>query len=64
MTSLLSKDYLYSGIEQICSEMVELGLTIDMGTAVHWARYLLKIERGGGDITQALQKTYPLDWNS
>ena len=49
MTSLLSEDYLYSGIEQICSEMVELSLTIDMGTAVHSACCLRKIEIGGGD---------------
>ncbi|CAH1446390.1 unnamed protein product [Lactuca virosa] len=69
MTSLLSRasvaeDYIYSGVQHICAEMVESGLTVDMGTAVHWARCLRKIERGGGDITEALQKTFPPDWNS
>lgn len=69
MTSLLSRasiaeDYINSGIQQICTEMVESGLTVDMGTAVHWAKCLRKIERGGGDITESLQKTFPPDWNS
>ncbi|KAD6796702.1 hypothetical protein E3N88_07598 [Mikania micrantha] len=69
MTSLLARasiaeDYIYSGIQQICVEMIEAGLTVDMGTAVHWARCLHKIERCGGDLTEALQKTFPPDWNS
>ncbi|KAF5780056.1 putative tetratricopeptide-like helical domain superfamily [Helianthus annuus] len=69
MTSLLSRasvaeDYIYSSIQQICAEMIDAGLTVDMGTAVHWARCLRKIERCGGDLTEALQKTFPPDWNS
>lgn len=69
MTSLLSRatiaeDYIYSGILNLCEEMVENGLTVDMGTAVHWSKCLRKIERSGGGITEALQKTFPPDWNS
>ncbi|XP_043694575.1 pentatricopeptide repeat-containing protein At5g04810, chloroplastic-like isoform X2 [Telopea speciosissima] len=69
MTSFLSRanvaeEYIYSGILGICREMVNLGLTVDMGTAVHWSRCLRKIERSGGDLTEALQKTFPPAWNS
>lgn len=69
MTSLLSRatvaeDYVYTGILHLCGEMVEAGMTVDMGTAVHWSRRLRKIERTGGGITEALQKTFPPDWNS
>lgn len=69
MTSLLSRatvaeDYIYTGILHLCEEMVECGLTVDMGTAVHWSKCLCKIERSGGTITEALQKTFPPDWNS
>lgn len=69
MTSLLSRatvaeDYIYSGILSLCGEMVQSGLTVDMGTAVHWSKCLRKIERTGGEITEALQKTFPPDWNS
>ncbi|GAB4836228.1 hypothetical protein Ancab_001143 [Ancistrocladus abbreviatus] len=44
--------------------MTESGLTVDMGTAVHWSRCLRMIERAGGELTEALQKTFPPDWNS
>lgn len=69
MTALLSRatvagDYAYSGIVPICREMIEAELTVDMGTAVHWSKCLRKIERTGGELTQALQKTFPPDWNS
>lgn len=69
MTSLLSRatvaeDYIYTGILTLCEEMVGRGLVVDMGTAVHWSRCLRKIERSGGGITEALQKTFPPDWNS
>lgn len=69
MTSLLSRAtvaeaYIYSGLLSICKEMIESGLTVDMGTAVHWSRSLCKIERTGGELTEALQKTFPPDWNS
>lgn len=69
MTSLLSRatiaeEYIYSGILSICREMIESSLTVDMGTAVHWSRCLRKIERTGGELTEALQKTFPPDWNS
>ena len=69
MTSLLSRasvaeEYIYSGVMGICREMIECGLTVDMGTAVHWSRCLRKIERTGGELTEALQKTFPPDWNS
>ncbi|XP_057978869.1 pentatricopeptide repeat-containing protein At5g04810, chloroplastic isoform X2 [Malania oleifera] len=69
MTSLLSRatlaeEYICSGILCICREMVESELTVDMGTAVHWSRCLRKIERTGGKLTEALQKTFPPDWNS
>ncbi|KAL0299126.1 UNVERIFIED_CONTAM: Pentatricopeptide repeat-containing protein, chloroplastic [Sesamum radiatum] len=69
MTSLLSRatiaeDYIYNGILNLCDEMVDYGLTVDMGTAVHWSKCLRKIERTGGSITEALQKTFPPDWNS
>ncbi|KAL6989237.1 hypothetical protein U1Q18_014989 [Sarracenia purpurea var. burkii] len=68
MTSLLSRatvaeEYVYSGILSLCREMVQSGLTVDMGTAVHWSKCLRKIERTGGEITEALQKTFPPDWN-
>lgn len=69
MTSLLSRatvaeEYMYTGIVTICSEMVKFGLTVDMGTAVHWSKCLRKIESTGGEITETLQKTFPPDWNS
>ena len=69
MTSLLSRatvaeEYIYAGIQRICGEMVESGLTVDMGTAVHWSKCLRKIERSGGGITEAVQKTFRPDWNS
>ncbi|KAK2971282.1 hypothetical protein RJ640_001308 [Escallonia rubra] len=69
MTSLLSRasvaeEYIYSGILHICEEMVQSGLTVDMLTAVHWSKWLCKIERTGGEITEALQKTFPPDWNT
>lgn len=69
MTSLLSRatvaeEYMYTGIVTICSEMVEFGITVDMGTAVHWCKCLRKIESTGGEITETLQKTFPPDWNS
>lgn len=68
VTSLLSRAqvaeaYVYSGILSICREMIEFGFTVDMGTAVHWSKCLRKIERGGGELTEALQKTFPPDWN-
>lgn len=69
MTSLLSRatvaeDYIYAGILNLCEEMVANGMIVDMGTAVHWSKCLRKIERSGGGITEALQKTFPPDWNS
>lgn len=69
MTSLLSRasvaeEYIYSGVVGICGEMIECGLIVDMGTAVHWSKCLRKIERTGGKLTEALQKTFPPDWNS
>ncbi|KAM1229789.1 hypothetical protein ACFX15_039432 [Malus domestica] len=69
MTSLLSRAtvaevYIYSGLLSICKEMIESGLTVDMGTAVHWSRCLRKIETTGGELTEALQKTFPPDWSS
>lgn len=68
MTSLLSRAtvaeaYIYSGMLAICNEMIDTGLTVDMGTAVHWSKCLRKIERTGGELTEALQKTFPPDWN-
>lgn len=69
MTSLISRaavaeDYILTGIQNISKEMVESGMTVDMGTAVHWSKCLRKIERAGGSITEALQKTFPPDWNA
>lgn len=69
MMSLLSRvtvadTYIYSGVLSICKEMIESDLTVDMGTSVHWSRCLCKIERTGGELTEALQKTFPPDWNS
>jgi pentatricopeptide repeat protein len=69
MTSLLSRAtvaeaYIYSGILSICREMIESELTVDMGTAVYWSKCLRKIEGTGGELTEALQKTFPPDWNA
>lgn len=69
MTSLLSRatvaeEYVCKGILSLCKEMIESELTVDMGTAVHWSRCLRKIERTGGELTEALQHTFPPDWNS
>ncbi|KAJ8562798.1 hypothetical protein K7X08_031250 [Anisodus acutangulus] len=68
MASLLSasvaEDNIMTGIQNVCEEMVESGLTVDMGTAVHWSKCSRKIERTGGDITEALQKTFPPGWSS
>lgn len=69
ITSLLSRaavaeEYVYSSILSICREMVESELIVDMGTAVHWSKSLRKIERTGGELTEALQKTFPPDWNA
>ncbi|CAF1737369.1 unnamed protein product [Brassica napus] len=43
--------------------MVEAGLTVDMGTAVHWFKCLCKIEGSGGELTETLQKMFPCDWS-
>lgn len=69
ITSLLSRatvaeEYIYSGILSVCKEMVELNLTVDMDTAVHWSKCLRKIETSGGELTETMQKTFPPDWNS
>lgn len=69
MTSLLSRatfaqSYIYSGLLSVCGEMIEYEMTVDMGTAVHWSKCLRKIERTGGELTEALQKTFPPDWIS
>lgn len=66
MTSLLSRasmaeGYIYSGVMSICKEMVEAGLIVDMGTAVHWSKCLCKIEGSGGELTETLRKTFPPD---
>ncbi|KAG0478572.1 hypothetical protein HPP92_013291 [Vanilla planifolia] len=68
LTSLLSRtavseECIYSGILSICREMVEQELTVDMNTAVHWSKCLRKIETAGGELTEALQKTFPPAWN-
>jgi hypothetical protein len=44
--------------------MIESELTVDMGTAVYWSKCLRKIEGTGGELTEALQKTFPPDWNA
>ncbi|PKU60514.1 Pentatricopeptide repeat-containing protein [Dendrobium catenatum] len=69
MSSLLSRatvseEFVYLGILSVCREMVDRELTVDMRTAVHWSKCLLKIERAGGELTQALQKTFPPAWSS
>ncbi|KAM1064070.1 hypothetical protein ACFX2A_028756 [Malus domestica] len=35
-----------------------------MGTAVYWSRCLREIETTGGELTEALQKTFPPNWSS
>lgn len=69
MTSLLSRatiteDYIYSGIVSICKEMIENDLTVDLRTAVHWSKCLQRIERSGGELTEAIQRTFPPAWNT
>lgn len=69
MTSLLSRatfaqEYIYNGLLSVCREMIESEMTVDMGTAVYWSRCLRKIERTGGELTEALQKSFPPDWTS
>lgn len=69
VTSLLSRatvaeDYLFSGILRVCKEMVENDLTVDLDTAIHWSKCLRKIERTGGELTEALQRTFPPSWTS
>lgn len=70
LTSLLSRaasiseQYVYQGILGIVREMVEEDLMVDMRTAVHWSKYLCKIERTGGELTETLQKTFPPSWTS
>ncbi|CAO2831526.1 unnamed protein product [Amaranthus hypochondriacus] len=69
VTSLLSRatvaeEYICTGILSVSKEMIESGITVDMGTAVFWSKCLRKIERTGGVLTEALQKTFPPDWNA
>lgn len=69
VTSLLSRATVmegstYTGILSVCREMFENDLTVDMRTAVHWSRWLHKIEMTGGALTEALQRIFPPDWNS
>jgi leucine-rich PPR motif-containing protein len=69
VTSLLSRASVmegstYTGLLSFCREMFENDLTVDMRTAVHWSRWLHKIERTGGALTEALQRIFPPDWNS
>jgi leucine-rich PPR motif-containing protein len=54
----------YTRILSVCREMFEKGLTIDLRIAIHWLKWLHKIERMGGALTEALQRIYPPDWNS
>lgn len=69
VTSLLSRATVmegstYTGILIVCREMFENDLTVDLHTAVHWSKWLQKIERTGGALTEALQRIFPPDWNS
>lgn len=69
VTSLLSRatvaeDYICSGILRVCEEMVENDVTVDLDTAIHWSKCLGKIERTGGELTEALQRTFPPSWTS
>ena len=69
VTSLLSRATVmegstYTGILSVCREMYENDLTVDLRTAVHWSKWLHKIERTGGALTEALQRIFPPDWNS
>lgn len=69
VTSLLSRttvaeEYICSGILRVCKEMVENDLTVDLHTAIHWSKCLRKIERTGGELTEALQRTFPPSWTS
>lgn len=69
MTSLLSRaatseEHIYAEIVNICKEMSENSLTVDLRTAAHWSRCLRMIELRGGKLTEALQRIFPPDWNS
>jgi len=39
-------------------------LAVDLRIAIHWLKWLHKIERTGGALTEALQRIFPPDWNS
>jgi pentatricopeptide repeat protein len=68
MTSLLSRaavarETVFDGVLRVTSEMVDLGICVDLATVRHWQKYLVKAERWSGDLTQAVERIFPPDWN-
>lgn len=68
MTSLLSRaaiarGTIYEGVVRISDEMVAGGICVDLPTAKHWQRFLLRAERRAGDLTRVVQRVFPPDWD-
>jgi pentatricopeptide repeat protein len=68
MTSLLSRaavarETVFDGVLRVTSEMVDLGICVDLATVRHWQKYLVKAERWSGDLTHAVERIFPPDWN-
>jgi pentatricopeptide repeat protein len=68
MTSLLSRaavahETVFDGVLRVTSEMVDLGICVDLATVRHWQKYLVKAERWSGDLTKAVERIFPPDWN-
>lgn len=64
MTSLLSRaavarETVFDGVLRVTSEMVDLGICVDLATVRHWQKYLVKAERWSGDLTQAVERIFP-----
>jgi hypothetical protein len=48
----------HTGFLSVCREIFETDLTVDMCTAIHWSRWLHKIERTGVALMEALQRIF------
>jgi pentatricopeptide repeat protein len=64
MTSLLSRaavarETVFDGVLRVTSEMVDLGICVDLATVRHWQKYLVKAERWSGDLTEAVERIFP-----
>lgn len=64
MTSLLSRaavarELVFDGVVRVTNEMVDQGICVDLATAKHWQKFLVKAERQPGELVSTVRKIYP-----